>query len=142
MSRAHLFDRARRLVLRISLRARPEAGPDGVWLYSLVLVAGEVSAKLVAHVRCFARRRSGRRAKASLPAPKDVRQQGLFSWVVSNRGLAAMLLRLDSRLELAEKLTGTCPDHRAWGLTLAQVAQVLEKLRATEDLTEGRRWRR
>ncbi|WP_233875539.1 hypothetical protein [Paraburkholderia adhaesiva] len=79
MSRAQLLERARRLALRASLRARPEAGPDGVRLYSLVLVTGEVRTELVAHVRRLVRRRSVRRAKASLPPPKDVRQQGLFS---------------------------------------------------------------
>ncbi len=79
MSRAQLLDRARRLALRISLRARPEAGPDGVRLYSLVLEDGEVRTELVAHVRRLVRRRTTRRAKASLPPLRDVRQQELFS---------------------------------------------------------------
>ena len=79
MSRAQLLDRARRLALRVSLHVRPEAGPDGVRLYSLMLVAGEVRTELVAHVRRVVRRRSARRAKASLPPLRDVRQQGLFS---------------------------------------------------------------
>lgn len=78
MSRAQLLDRGRRLGLRISLRARPEACPDGVRLYSLMLVAGEVRTELVVHVRRVVHRRSARRAKASLPPPRDVRQQGVF----------------------------------------------------------------
>lgn len=79
MSRVQLLDRARRLGLRVALRARPDASPDGVRLYSLVLVAGEVRAELVAHVRRLVRRRSTRRAKAPLPPPRDARRQGLFS---------------------------------------------------------------
>lgn len=78
MSRAQLLDRARRLALRMSLRARPEVGPDGLQLYTLVLVAEGVRAELVAHVRRLARRRTARRAKASLPPLRDERQQGLF----------------------------------------------------------------
>ncbi|WP_321936276.1 hypothetical protein [Paraburkholderia sp. J8-2] len=79
MSRAQLLDRGRRLGLRISLRVLPESGPDGVRLYLLVLMTGEVRTELVAHVRRVVRRRSARRAKASLPPLRDVRQQGLFS---------------------------------------------------------------
>ncbi|WP_321969097.1 hypothetical protein [Paraburkholderia tropica] len=79
MSRAQLLDRARRLALRMSLRARPESGPDGVRLYSLVLVAEGVRAELVVHVRRLAGPRAARRAKVSLPPPRDERQQGLFS---------------------------------------------------------------
>ncbi|WP_028209056.1 hypothetical protein [Paraburkholderia nodosa] len=78
MSRAQLLDRARRLALRVSFRARPERGPDGVRLYALVLMVGEVRAELVAHVRRLARRRGTRRARASLPPVRDVRQKGLF----------------------------------------------------------------
>ncbi|MCP3713198.1 hypothetical protein M3I54_41135 [Paraburkholderia sp. CNPSo 3274] len=82
MSRAQLLDRARRLALRASLRARPgsssEPGPDGVRLYALVLMMGEVRAELVAHVRRLARRRGARRARASLPPARDMRQAGLF----------------------------------------------------------------
>lgn len=78
MSRTQLLDRARRLALRMSLRARPEAGPDGLQLYSLVLVAEGVRAELVAHVRRLARRRTAHRAKVSLPPARDVRQQELF----------------------------------------------------------------
>ncbi|WP_433706425.1 hypothetical protein [Paraburkholderia sacchari] len=78
MSRAQLLDRARRLALRMSLRARPDAGPDGLQLYSLVLVAEGVRAELVAHVRRLARHRTAHRAKVSLSPPRDVRQQGLF----------------------------------------------------------------
>jgi hypothetical protein len=82
MSRAQLLDRARRLALRVSLRARPasgqEPGPDGVRLYALVLMIGEVRAELVAHVRRLARRRGTRRARASLPPARDTRQAGLF----------------------------------------------------------------
>ncbi len=77
MSRAQLVDRARRLSLRISLRPRPDFGPGGVRLYSLVM-ACETRAELIAHVRRLIRRRCVRRAKASLPPPKDLRQQGLF----------------------------------------------------------------
>ncbi|RQM44443.1 hypothetical protein EHZ19_28775 [Paraburkholderia bannensis] len=79
MSRTQLVDRARRLALRMSLRARPESGPDGLQLYSLVLVAEGVRAELVAHVRRLARRRTARRARVSLPPLRDARQQGLFS---------------------------------------------------------------
>ncbi|WP_321906119.1 hypothetical protein [Paraburkholderia tropica] len=78
MSRAQLLDRARRLALCASLRARPEPGPDGTRLYALVFIIGEVKAELVAHVRRLARRRGCRRAKMSLPPVRDARQQGLF----------------------------------------------------------------
>ncbi|MFT0174334.1 hypothetical protein [Paraburkholderia mimosarum] len=78
MSRAQLLDRARRLALRVSLRARPEPRPEGVRLYALVLMTGAVKAEMVAHVRRFARRRGGGRAKASLPPARDTRQRGLF----------------------------------------------------------------
>ncbi|TAM06017.1 MAG: hypothetical protein EPN70_06925 [Paraburkholderia sp.] len=82
MSRAQLLDRARRLALRVSLRARPgasqEAGPDGVRLYALVLMTGAARAELVAHVRRLARRRGTRRTRASLPPAWDARQAGLF----------------------------------------------------------------
>ncbi|WP_213309026.1 hypothetical protein [Paraburkholderia sacchari] len=79
MSRDQLLDRARRLAVRILLRARPEPGPDGVRLYSLVLVAGEVRAELVAHVRRLARCGTGRRAKVALPPLCDMRQQGALT---------------------------------------------------------------
>ncbi|WP_321948415.1 hypothetical protein [Paraburkholderia sp. J10-1] len=78
MSRAQLLDRARRLALRVSLRARREPGPDGTRLYALVLIIGGVQAELVAHVRRLARRRGARRAKVSLPSARDARQGGLF----------------------------------------------------------------
>ncbi|RAR48271.1 hypothetical protein C7401_15223 [Paraburkholderia unamae] len=82
MSRAQLLDRARRLALRVSLRARPAAGqaagPDGVRRYALVLTLGAAKAELVAHVRRLARRSGTRRARASLPPARDVRQAGLF----------------------------------------------------------------
>ncbi|MGF6980040.1 hypothetical protein QFZ94_008557 [Paraburkholderia sp. JPY465] len=65
MSRAQLLDRARRLALRASLRARPgsssEPGPDGVRLYALALTSGAVKTELVAHVRRLARRCGARR---------------------------------------------------------------------------------
>ncbi len=61
MSRTQLLDRARRLALRMSLRARPESGPDGLQVYSLVLVVEDVRTELVAHVRRLARRRMARR---------------------------------------------------------------------------------
>ena len=81
-SRAQLLDRARRLALRVSLRARPgsrpEPGPDGVRLYALVLMTGAVKAELVAHVRRPARHCGARRARASLPPVRDVRQGGIF----------------------------------------------------------------
>jgi hypothetical protein len=82
MSRAQLLDRARRLALHATLRAPPtsnaESGPDGVRLYALVLMVGDARAELVAHVRRLARRRGARRARASLPPARDVRQAGLF----------------------------------------------------------------
>ena len=78
MSRAQLRDRARRLTLRVSLRARPDRGPAAVRQHALALMFGEVRAELVAHVRRLARRRSARRARASLPPARDVRQGGLF----------------------------------------------------------------
>ena len=82
MSRAQLLDRARRLALRASLRAwpgsSPEPGPDGARRYALLLMAGEMRAELVAHVRRLPRRRGARRTRASLPPARDVRQGGLF----------------------------------------------------------------
>ena len=78
MSRAQLLDRARRHALRASLRMRPDAGPEGVSLCSLVLESPDLRTELVAHVRRLARRRTVRRAKVSLPPARDVRQQGLF----------------------------------------------------------------
>jgi hypothetical protein len=78
MSRAQLLDRARRLAIRASLRARPEPGPDGVRLYALVLVIGDTRAELIAHVRQLARRDGARRARPSLPPARDARQRGLF----------------------------------------------------------------
>jgi len=77
-----MLDRARRLALRVSLRARPgsrpESSPDGVRLYALVLIAGGARAELVAHVRRLARRCGARRARATLPPARDARQAGPF----------------------------------------------------------------
>jgi hypothetical protein len=78
MSRAQLLDRARRLGMRASLRFRAGVGPEGVSLFSLMLEAADGGIELVAHVRRLAPRRAGRRAKASLPPPRDARQRGLF----------------------------------------------------------------
>jgi len=78
MSRAQLLDRARRLALRASLRARPGVGPQGLSLFSLMLEAADWRTELVAHVRRPVRQRAGRRAKAVRPPPRDMRQQGLF----------------------------------------------------------------
>jgi len=78
MSRAQLFDRARRLALCASLRARPGVGPQGLSLFSLMLEAADWRTELVAHVRRPVRQRAGRRAKAVRPPPRDMRQQGLF----------------------------------------------------------------
>ncbi|WP_321867463.1 hypothetical protein [Paraburkholderia tropica] len=81
MSRAQLLDRARRVALRASLRVMKQAGSgnaEGVRQYALVLEASDGWAELVAHVRRVVRRRGARRAKVSLPPPRDVRQGGLF----------------------------------------------------------------
>ena len=78
MSRAQLLDRARRHALRVSLRLRPDAGPEGVNLFALVLESADLRTELVAHVRRLVRRRGAHRAKVSLPPARDVRQQGLF----------------------------------------------------------------
>ncbi|WP_321817815.1 MULTISPECIES: hypothetical protein [unclassified Paraburkholderia] len=80
MSRAQLLDRARRLALRASLRimkAPATAAPGGACCYSLVLVTQAMCVELIAHVRVV-RRRGPRRAKVSLPPPRDARQGGLF----------------------------------------------------------------
>ncbi len=73
-----MLDRARRLALRVSLRALRGSRPDGVGLFSLVMNGADGNAELVAHVRRVKRRRTVRRAKVSLAPPRDVRQQELF----------------------------------------------------------------
>lgn len=78
MSRAQMLDRARRLAVRVSLRALRGSRPDGVGLFSLVMNGADGNAELVAHVRRVKRRRTARRAKVSLAPPRDVRQQELF----------------------------------------------------------------
>jgi hypothetical protein len=78
MSRAQLLDRARRLAMRASLRARADFAPEGVSVFSLMLEAADGRIELIAHVRRLAPRRTGRRAKVSLPPPRDARQRVLF----------------------------------------------------------------
>jgi hypothetical protein len=84
MSRAQLFERARRAGLHVSLRMLPGLAVDGVQRHALQLSplkpgnGHESRIELVAHVRRIVRRRGVRRAKASLPPVRDVRQGGLL----------------------------------------------------------------
>ncbi|WP_321889479.1 hypothetical protein [Paraburkholderia bannensis] len=84
MSRAQLFERARRIGLHVSLRRLPDRAVDGVQRYALRLASKdggkreEVGSELVAYVRRIVRRHGARRAKASLPPARDTRQGGLF----------------------------------------------------------------
>ena len=82
MSRGQPVARARRLVLRPSLRVCRASAPGEIGLFALTLTVGTQIVSLVAHLRRVATRRASARqrkvAAASRPPARDPRQASLF----------------------------------------------------------------
>ncbi|SDJ49006.1 hypothetical protein SAMN04487926_1558 [Paraburkholderia steynii] len=82
MSRGQLVARARRMVLRPSLRACRASAPGEIGLFALTLTVGTQMVSLVAHLRRVVTRRASARqrkgATTSRPPARDPRQASLF----------------------------------------------------------------